>query len=76
MTKACSQLMPRIRETYTTTLLGIAQNPTFASWKVAGNAGGEANIDPVRGVYADGGLHAERLRWHLPRFDDSRVVYF
>jgi hypothetical protein len=50
------------------TLLG---GGNFSSWKVAGNAGGEANIDPVRGPYAEGGLHAERLGWHLPGFDDS-----
>lgn len=43
----------------------------FTSWKVAGNAGGEANIDPIRGPYSEGGLHAERLGWHLPGFDDS-----
>ncbi|CAE6472303.1 unnamed protein product [Rhizoctonia solani] len=33
----------------------------FTSWRVAGNAGGQKNIDP----------HAERLGWHLPGFDDS-----
>jgi hypothetical protein len=49
------------RGIYHATLLGIAQNSTFASWKVAGNVGGEANIDPIRGVFAEGGLHAERL---------------
>jgi hypothetical protein len=43
----------------------------FSSWKVAGKAGGDKNIDPVRGPYAEGGLHAERLGWHLPGFDDS-----
>lgn len=43
----------------------------FTSWKVAGNAGGEANIDPVRGPLNEGGLYAERLGWHLPGFDDS-----
>ncbi|KAJ7069720.1 glycoside hydrolase family 35 protein, partial [Mycena amicta] len=46
-------------------------NTTFSKWTLAGNAGGESNIDPVRGTIAEGGLHAERLGWHLPGFDDS-----
>jgi len=46
-------------------------NTNFTSWKVAGNAGGQANIDPIRGPYNEGGLHAERLGWILPGFDDS-----
>ncbi|CAJ2507467.1 Uu.00g086530.m01.CDS01 [Anthostomella pinea] len=46
-------------------------NMTFSSWKVAGKAGGEANIDPIRGPYNEGGLHAERLGWHLPGFNDN-----
>jgi hypothetical protein len=53
------------------TLLGGGK---FTSWKVAGNAGGEANIDPIRGPLAEGGLHAERLGWHLPGFDDGAWV--
>ncbi|CAE6346073.1 unnamed protein product [Rhizoctonia solani] len=44
----------------------------FTSWRVAGNAGGQKNIDPIRGPIAEGGLHAERLGWHLPGFDDSK----
>lgn len=44
----------------------------FSSWKVAGKAGGGDNIDPIRGPYAEGGLHAERMGWHLPGFDDSK----
>ncbi|TLD37030.1 glycoside hydrolase family protein [Venturia nashicola] len=60
------------RGIHNATLLGTGRNSTFSSWKVAGNAGGEANIDPVRGVFAEGGLHAERLGWHLPSFDDSQ----
>jgi len=51
------------------TLLGGSGH--FTTWKVAGKAGGEANIDPIRGPYNEGGLHAERLGWHLPGFDDS-----
>jgi hypothetical protein len=52
------------------TLLGEAAS-TFASWKVAGKAGGQSNIDPIRGAYNEGGLTAERLGWHLPGFDDG-----
>lgn len=52
------------------TLLGPTTS-NFTSWRVAGNAGGEKNIDPIRGPYAEGGLHAERLGWHLPGFNDS-----
>ncbi|RDI78175.1 hypothetical protein Vi05172_g11886 [Venturia inaequalis] len=59
------------RGIYNATLLGTGRNSTFSSWRVAGNAGGESNIDPIRGVFAEGGLHAERLGWHLPGFDDS-----
>ncbi|CCO32169.1 hypothetical protein BN14_06223 [Rhizoctonia solani AG-1 IB] len=51
-----------------------APSGTFTSWRVAGNAGGQKNIDPVRGPIAEGGLHAERLGWHLPGFDDSKWV--
>lgn len=48
---------------------GSAAN--FSSWKVTGNAGGNHLLEPVRGTYNEGGLHAERLGWHLPGFDDS-----
>lgn len=43
----------------------------FTCWKVAGNAGGNHLIDPVRGTWNEGGLYAERLGWHLPGFDDG-----
>ncbi|KAL4809325.1 glycoside hydrolase superfamily [Aspergillus unguis] len=43
----------------------------FTHWRVAGAAGGESNLDPVRGVYNEDGLYAERVGWHLPGFDDS-----
>lgn len=60
------------RGIYNATLLGPSNTKfTFDSWKVAGTAGGEASIDPVRGPYNEGGLHAERLGWHLPGFPDS-----
>ena len=48
---------------------GSSTSPGFASWKIAGNAGGPANIDAVRGPMNEGGLYAERLGWHLPGFD-------
>jgi hypothetical protein len=57
------------RGIYNATLIGGGQ---FSSWKLTGNAGGEDNIDPVRGPYAEGGLHGERMGWHLPGFDDSK----
>lgn len=43
----------------------------FSHWRVAGTAGGESNLDPVRGVYNEDGLYGERVGWHLPGFDDS-----
>lgn len=52
------------------TLLGGDGSSNFTSWKVAGKAGGEENLDPIRSTYNEGGLHAERLGWHLPGFDD------
>ncbi|KAH8683399.1 glycoside hydrolase superfamily [Tricladium varicosporioides] len=56
------------RGIYNATLIGGGK---FTSWKITGNAGGEENIDPIRGAYNEGGLHAERLGWHLSNFDDS-----
>ncbi|KAJ5085667.1 hypothetical protein N7532_010438 [Penicillium argentinense] len=41
---------------------------SFTSWRIQGNAGGEANIDPVRGPMNEGGLYGERLGWHLPGY--------
>ena len=46
-------------------------NANFSTWKIQGNAGGSANIDPVRGPMNEGGLYGERLGWHLPGFDTS-----
>ncbi|KAF2110271.1 glycoside hydrolase superfamily [Lophiotrema nucula] len=45
---------------------------TFDKWKIQGNAGGNKNIDPVRGPMNEGGLHGERLGWHLPGFDTGK----
>ncbi|RAR00432.1 glycoside hydrolase family 35 protein [Stemphylium lycopersici] len=44
---------------------------SFDQWKIQGNAGGETNIDPIRGPMNEGGLYGERLGWHLPGFDTS-----
>lgn len=49
-----------------------ASAPAFEQWKIQGNAGGGAGyIDPVRGPMNEGGLHGERLGWHLPGFDNA-----
>ncbi|KAF9886212.1 hypothetical protein FE257_011935 [Aspergillus nanangensis] len=40
----------------------------FSSWHIQGNAGGEQNIDRVRGPMNEGGLHGERMGWHLPGY--------
>ncbi|KAJ9154763.1 Glycosyl hydrolase family 35 [Pleurostoma richardsiae] len=48
----------------------------FREWRIQGNAGGAANIDPVRGPMNEGGLYGERLGWHLPGFDPSAAVGF
>ncbi|KAL5342425.1 glycoside hydrolase superfamily [Aspergillus crustosus] len=45
--------------------------PEFTHWRVAGGAGGESDLDPIRGVYNEDGLYAERVGWHLPGFDDN-----
>lgn len=43
----------------------------FTSWKIAGTAGRQRNIDPVRGPFNEGGLYAERIGAHLPGFPDG-----
>lgn len=43
----------------------------FTRWKIQGNAGGSANIDPARGPMNEGGLYGERLGWHLPGFSPA-----
>ena len=53
-------------------ILGAAlTGSSFLSWRIQGNAGGSANIDPIRGPMNEGGLYGERLGWHLPGFDTS-----
>jgi hypothetical protein len=44
---------------------------TINSWRIAGTAGGEANLDPIRGSLSEGGLTCERLGWNLPGFNDA-----
>lgn len=46
---------------------------SFDQWKIQGNAGGEKNIDPVRGPLNEGGLYGERLGWHLPGFNTESL---
>lgn len=43
----------------------------FTQIKIQGNAGGAANIDPVRGSLNEDGIHGTRLGWHLPGFDPT-----
>lgn len=47
------------------TLLGDGTY-TFFEWRIAGTAGRDTNIDPVRGPHNEGGLYAERIGLHLP----------
>ncbi|KAH9209065.1 putative beta-galactosidase [Leptodontidium sp. 2 PMI_412] len=56
------------RGIYNATLIGGGK---FTEWRIAGTAGGQKNIDPIRGPYNEGGLHGERLGWHLPGFSDE-----
>lgn len=45
---------------------------SFTEWRIAGTAGREENIDPVRGPLNEGGLYAERVGMHLPGYDDNK----
>lgn len=57
------------RGIWNATLIGA--ETSFTDWKIAGPAGGEDNIDPIRSVYNEGGLYAERVGMHLPDYPDS-----
>lgn len=61
------------RGIFNATLLGPdgGAGYSFSEWQIAGTAGGESNIDPVRGPYNEGGLYAERVGAHLPGYPDS-----
>ncbi|KAH8892873.1 family 35 glycosyl hydrolase [Thozetella sp. PMI_491] len=48
---------------------GTAAATGFKTWKIQGNAGGNTNIDAVRGPMNEGGLYGERMGWFLPGFD-------
>ncbi len=52
---------------------GSSTSTGFSLWKIQGNAGGSANIDPVRGPMNEGGLYGERLGWHLPSFTPDAI---
>lgn len=58
------------RGIWNATLIGDGSH-SFTEWKVAGTAGGVKNIDPIRGVYNEGGLYAERVGMHLPGYPDG-----
>ncbi|TAN08779.1 MAG: beta-galactosidase [Rhodanobacteraceae bacterium] len=45
---------------------------TPVAWRVQGNRGGETPIDPVRGIYNNGGLYGERMGWSLPGYPDAK----
>jgi Beta-galactosidase, domain 2/Beta-galactosidase jelly roll domain/Beta-galactosidase, domain 3 len=51
---------------------GTRTNTGFTRWKIAG---APPSIDPVRGPMNEGGLHAERMGWHLPGFDAKTSVW-
>lgn len=58
------------RGIYNATLVG-PEDTAFTEWKIAGTAGGESNIDPIRGPYNEGGLWAERVGTHLPGYPED-----
>lgn len=64
-----ARLLPNTGTNTTTTTTTTSTG--FTQWKIQGNAGGSANIDPVRGPMNEGGLYGERLGWHLPGFSPS-----
>ena len=49
---------------------------SFTEWKLAGNAGFEDHLDPVRAPLNEGSLYAERVGIHLPgyQFDEAEEV--
>ncbi|KAK6201875.1 hypothetical protein LQW54_009285 [Pestalotiopsis sp. IQ-011] len=47
---------------------------SFDEWKIAGTAGRENVLDPVRGPINEGGLWAERAGVHLPGFSDDNFT--
>ncbi|KFA49328.1 hypothetical protein S40293_04150 [Stachybotrys chartarum IBT 40293] len=53
------------------TLVGPSDEYEFSEWRIAGTAGRDENIDPMRGPLNEGGLYAERLGMHLPGYPDD-----
>ncbi len=41
------------------------------AWKIQGRQGGENLPDVARGAANNGGLHGERMGWHLPGYNDA-----
>jgi hypothetical protein len=56
------------------TLVGLGTEYSFTEWRLAGNAGREDNIDPIRGPMNEGGLYAERVGVHLPGYPDEDLA--
>ncbi|KAF5381591.1 hypothetical protein D9615_005535 [Tricholomella constricta] len=52
-------------------LEGRPPTAQFTKWRLAGNLGGEDFPDKTRKILNEGGLYAERMGWHLPKFDDA-----
>lgn len=57
------------------TLAGGNSTLDFTQWKIQGNAGADANIDPVRGSLNEDGIHGTRVGWHLPGFEPTSVAW-
>jgi hypothetical protein len=47
---------------------------SFTEWKIAGTAGREDLLDPIRGPLNEGGLYAERAGIHLPGYPGDDLV--
>ncbi|KAI1856434.1 hypothetical protein JX265_011681 [Neoarthrinium moseri] len=47
---------------------------SFSEWKIAGTAGRQDLLDPVRGSLNEGGLYAERVGLHLPEYPGEELV--
>ncbi len=50
---------------------GLEGGDAPIAWRIQGALGGETPVDPVRGVFNNGGLFGERSGWHLPGFPDG-----
>jgi hypothetical protein len=61
------------RGIYNATLVG-AGSYAFKEWKIAGTAGREDLLDPIRGPLNEGGLWAERVGVHLPDYPDTGLT--